>query len=120
MERYSSATLFPRTAPFLLLGLFGLFPSFSSGYLLSGQVLEKGSKSPIPGASLFIEALESRPATWVQLSPTPSRALVQSGTPSISATPTLTFTPPPESFSAGADIKGNYKIVLPAGRYKVV
>jgi hypothetical protein len=81
--------------PFLFLVLSVLAPSWLHAVTLSGAVLEKGSKSPIIGASLFLEAAGN----------------------SVSAATDPTAVPTLASFSADTDLKGNYQVSLPEGNY---
>ncbi len=74
-------------------------PSTSSLYLLSGRILEKGNRAPVIGGSLYLEAVGNTLATE-------------------SSTPTEAITTP-ATFSADADLKGNYKLSVPPGTYRL-
>jgi hypothetical protein len=67
--------------------------------VLSGQILEKGTKDPVLGGSLFLEAIGDTTAA-------------QSAENEEAA--------PPISYSAEADMRGNYKVSVPAGNYHLV
>ena len=62
-------------------------------YILSGRILEKGNKTPVLGASLYLE-------------PAGNTLVPQSASPS-----------PLEPLSSEADLQGNYKLSVPAGNY---
>ncbi|HTC19257.1 MAG TPA: TonB-dependent receptor, partial [bacterium] len=84
----------------------------TSLYLLSGRVMEKGTKNPIVGGSLYLEAvgntLAAQPVT---------NSLETPSTPATAMTPSPT--PSPATFSADADVKGNYQVSVPAGTYRL-
>ncbi len=61
-------------------------------FTLSGKILEKGTKAPVLGGSLYLEAAAN--------------------------TPTADSTVP-LSFSAETDLKGNYRLSVPEGTYKL-
>ncbi len=62
-------------------------------FVLSGRVLEKGTKAPVLGGSLYIEPLGNTLET--------------------------ASSPAPQPLSAETDLKGNYTLSLPAGDYRV-
>ncbi|HTA76410.1 MAG TPA: TonB-dependent receptor, partial [bacterium] len=88
-------------------------PSLTPLFLISGQILEKGTKDPVLGGSLYIEALVTTPV--VEAAANTAEAQM---TPAIS--PTAVNTPVVTKLSADADLKGNYKISVPAGSYRLV
>ena len=79
-------------------------PPASSKFTLSGRILEKGSKAPVLGGSLYLEPLAYTPT-----------AATTPGT-NVSQPP---ITPVPLSFSAEADTQGNYKVSVPEGVYRM-
>jgi hypothetical protein len=90
----------------LLLCFQAFTPSGAVGFTLSGKILEKGTKAPILGAGLYLEAVgNSLPAVTAQ-SP-------------ISHTSLLPTPAPGNSFTADADLRGNYKVSVPAGTYRL-
>ncbi len=104
----SSQELIPESIP-----TAGPAQSAETLYLLSGRILEKGTKDPVLGGSLFLEAagntLLAEPA-----SNTPEAQTNQTPVPDITPVPT------PVTYSADADLKGNYKVSVPAGTYRLV
>ena len=84
-----------------------------STYLLSGCLLEKGNKDPVLGGSLFLEALgNSANAKSILLNTgDTSSSVLSSAPPNISSRKT---------YSTDSDLKGNYKVYLPAGTYRLL
>jgi hypothetical protein len=80
-------------------------PSAATTCLLSGRILEKGTKDPVLGGSLYLEAVGNTPL-----------AEASANTPEAQSTPS---TPSPAPFSANADLKGNYQLSVPAGTYRL-
>jgi hypothetical protein len=78
-------------------------------YLLSGRILEQGTKNTIVGGSLYLEAVGN---TLVAEPVTNSLE-----TPTAPTTPSPT--PLPATFSVDADLKGNYQVSVPAGTYRL-
>jgi hypothetical protein len=79
-------------------GLYGQTTA-DNAVTLSGQILEKGSKDPVLGGSLYLEAAGNT---------------IEAAT---AGGPTTENTTP---LSADADLKGNYKISVMPGQYKLV
>ncbi len=69
-------------------------PSTPTLYPFSGRILEKGNRAPVLGGSLYLEAV--------------GNTLASESAP---------ITPP--SFSADADLKGNYQLSVPPGAYRL-
>ncbi len=69
-------------------------------YQLSGRILEKGNRAPVIGGSLYLEAL--------------GNTLTPESTPATGETSTTLA-----SYSADADLKGNYKLSVPLGTYRL-
>ncbi|HTC21615.1 MAG TPA: TonB-dependent receptor plug domain-containing protein, partial [bacterium] len=81
-------------------------------YVFSGRILEKGNKDPVLGGSLYlIEAASPQPAT-------PGPVLLEPAGNSLN--PESTPSPTARTFSAEADLKGNFKLSAPAGEYQLV
>ncbi len=72
----------------------------AQAFTLSGRVLEKGTKTPLSGASLFLEA-------------------VGNTTQAISDQDAQTEPAQAVTFSAEADSRGRYQIPVPAGLYRL-
>ncbi len=82
-------------------------------YVFSGQILEKGTKDPVLGGSLYIEMTVNEPAVEAGVNTEEAQAsavLSQTGTKTAVGV----------KFSADADLKGNYKVSVPAGTYRLV
>ena len=113
----SRMAFFLRALP--LVFLFGLWggPAWPADFNLSGKVLEKGTKAPLGGATLYLEAL----GNMTMASETASAVNTPDGTPVKGPKPAATIpsTPVPTSFSAETDLKGNYRISVPEGDYRV-
>jgi len=75
------------------------FTSTAQGFLLSGRILEKGSRAPLPGADMVLEETAGKSSNLPELSPTPD--------------------PPARSFSPNLDVKGFYQLELPEGTYRL-
>ncbi len=88
-------------------------PTVTPFVVLSGQILEKGTKDPVLGGSLYIEAVVNTPV--VEASANTQLAQL---TPVFS--PTVSSTPLVVKLSTDADLKGNYKISMPAGHYHLI
>ncbi len=99
----------------------GLIPSVAFGFTLSGKILEKGTKVPIPGASLYLESVENSPQTTTPI-PTPLNFFLPTPTGSVTSlvSPVSRGAASPPFFSADADLKGNYGISVPPGAYRLV
>ncbi len=79
---------------------------------LSGSILEKGTRDPVLGGSLYLEAMGN---TAEALSKVPVT------TPfSFNPEPTATPTPKPPSYSTESGLMGNYELAVPAGLYRLV
>ena len=80
-------------------------PLAAQAYLVSGQILEKGSRVPIPGAALELEARNGASTVG----------------PPAANTATATVTPiPTVSYSVTADPQGRYQVTVPPGSYRLV
>ncbi|HTC21512.1 MAG TPA: TonB-dependent receptor plug domain-containing protein [bacterium] len=87
------------------------FLSPAGAFLLTGQILEKGTKNPIPTASLSLEALGNTLES--QASAPMDNSKMGSAQPSPAPSPV------PPAFSTDADLKGRYRISLPPGLYRL-
>jgi hypothetical protein len=106
--------------PILFLCFLGLTPSGASGLILSGKILEKGTKAPILGASLYLETVgNTRPAgtTLPVLVASPGPVPSGSMTPFISPNGGAAVTE--NAFTTDADLKGNYTVTVPPGTYRL-
>ncbi len=82
-------------------------------YVLSGRILEKGTKDPVLGGSLFLEAV----GNTLIAEPAANTLEAQSEQTPV---PDLTPVPTPLTYSADTDLKGNYKVSVPTGTYHLV
>jgi hypothetical protein len=104
----------------LFLCFLGLIPSRVMGFTLSGKILEKGTKAPIIGASLYLEAVGNSLPAGIPLPisvPSPGPTPAGSMTPTVS--PNGRSLGPDHFLTADADLRGNYKVSVPAGTYRL-
>ena len=108
--------LHPNTT-FFLLGLIIVLGSPTNAATLSGSVLEKGSKAPVIGASLYLEPV----ITLTPISTKPTAVTTETLSPSATSAvmPSPTATPTALSFSVDADMKGKYQVSVPEGNYRL-
>jgi hypothetical protein len=91
-------------------------PLWAGDFSLSGRALEKGTKNPLGGATVTLEALGNTTSAQAPSSPgTPTEIPFKKG----KAKPPPTSSPVP-IYSAQTDPKGNYRLSLPEGDYRLV
>ncbi len=91
------------------------FSRGSLGFELSGKILEKGSKDPLVGASLYFERTGSLNPNPLETTLPPASA----SNPEESKTPATIISHVPPSFSAETDLNGFYQVSIPEGVYRV-